>query len=74
MVKLSKFGEDYLQLAFRIDKHINGYIDFYIGPEKLRHVIRNESLTAPKKLLDDYKDLIKQLGSQGFNKEREIYI
>ncbi len=74
MVKLSKFGEDYLQLAFRIDKHINGYIDFYIGPEKLRHVISNESLTAPKKLLDDYKDLIKQLGSQGFNKEREIYI
>jgi len=74
MVNLSKFGENYLKLAFRIDKHINGYIDFYIGPEKLRHVINNESLTAPKKLLNDCKDLIKQLGSQGFNKEREIYL
>ena len=74
MVKLSKFGEDYLQLAFRIDKHINGYIDFYIGPEKLRHVINNESLTPPKRLLNNCKDLIKQLESQGFNKERETYL
>ncbi len=74
MVKLSKFGEDFLQLAFRIDKHINGYIDFYIGSEKLRHIVANESLTAPQKLLNDCKDLIKQLGSQGFNKERERYI
>jgi len=74
MVKLFKFGEDYLLLAFRIDKHLNGYVDFYIGPEKLRHVVHNESLTAPKKLLNDCKDLIKQLGSQGFNKERKRYL
>lgn len=74
MVKLSKFGEDYLLLAFRIDKHINGYIDFYIGPEKLKQIVGNETLTAPKKLLNDCKDLMKQLGSQGFNKEREIYL
>ena len=74
MVKLTNFGEDYLLLVFRIDKHINGYIDFYIGPEKLKHVISNESLTAPQKLLNDCKDLIKQLGSQGFNKQRERYI
>ena len=41
MLKLSKFGEDYLLLAFRIDKHINGYIDFYIGPEKLKQIVGN---------------------------------
>ena len=74
MVKISKFGEDFLLLALRIDKHINGYIDFYIGPEKLKHIVENEPLTAPKKLLDDCKNLKQQSFYQGFNKEREKYL
>jgi len=45
MVKLSKFGEDFLLLVLRIDKHIKGYVDFYFGLEKLRQIVDNESLT-----------------------------
>jgi len=74
MTKLSKFGEDFLLLALRIDKHIKGYVDFYYGPENLRQIVDYESLTAPNTLLNDSNDLLKQLGSQGFDKERIRYI
>ena len=74
MTKISKFGEDFLRLALRIDKHSKFYVDFYIGPEKLRHFVDHESLTAPNTLLNDSNTLIKQLGTQGYSKERERYI
>jgi hypothetical protein len=68
MPKLSKFGEDFLLLALRIDKHINGYVDFYFGPKKLRQIVDHGSLTAPNTLLNDSNNLIKQSGLQGYNK------
>jgi len=71
---LSEFGIEFLLLALRIDKHIKGYVDFYFGPEKLRKIVDNESITSPKKLLLDAKMLLKQLGSQGYDKERERYL
>lgn len=61
-------------MALRIDKHIEGYVDYYYGPERLRQIVYSESLTAPNVLLNDSNDLIKQLGSQGFDKERIRYI
>jgi len=71
---LSRFGIEFLLLALRIDKHIKGYVDFYFGPEKLKKIVDNESITSPKKLLLGSKTLLKQLGSQGYNKERERYL
>ena len=74
MVKLSWFGEEFLLLALRINRHFKGYIDFYYGPEKLSQIVQTETLTSPNKLLKDSISLIKQLGSQGYNKERECYL
>jgi len=74
MTKISKFGEDFLLLALRIDKHIKGYVDFYFGPDKLRQIIDHESTTAPNVLLNDSNALIKQLRAQGYTKKRERYI
>jgi len=71
---LSKFGIEFLLLALRIDKHIKGYVDFYFGPKNLRQIVNNEAITSPKKLLLDAKTLLKQLGSQGYDKERERYL
>lgn len=73
-MNLSKFGIEFLLLALRIDKHIKGYVDFYFGPKELRQIVDNEAITSPKKLLLDSKTLLKQLGSQGYNKERERYL
>lgn len=74
MVKISKFGEDFLLLALRIGKHINGYVDFYIGPENLKQLIENESILSPNKLLKDSNTLTKKLEAQGSDKKRDKYI
>ena len=74
MTKISKFGEAFLLLALRINKHIEGYVDFYYGQERLRQIVDCESLTAPNTLLNDVNDLLTQLESQGFDKERTRYI
>jgi hypothetical protein len=74
MKKLSKFGEDFLLLALRINKHIKGYVDFYYGPEKLRQIIDNEPITSPSKLLIDSDILLNKLGLQGYDIKREKYL
>ena len=71
---MSKFGISFLLLALRINKHIIGYVDFYYGPKKLRKIVDNEVITSPKKLLFDSSTLLKKLGSQGYDKERERYL
>jgi hypothetical protein len=71
---IENFEEEFLPLPLRIDKHIRGYVDFYFGPEKLRQIVNNESITSPNKLLIDCKALIRQLGAQGYDKKRERYI
>lgn len=68
------FGKDFLLLALRINKHIKGYVDFYIGPLKLRKIVDRESLISPNTLLNDSNNLINQLGTQGYDKEREHYL
>jgi len=73
-MKLSEFGRDFLLLALRIGKHKIGYVDFYIGPKKLRKVVDNEEITSPKNLLTDCSTLQGKLLVQGYHKARERYI
>ena len=74
MIKLSPFGEDFLLLAFRIDKHIKGYVDFYYGPEKLRQIVDKELTTSPRRLLIDSNNLLNKLDLQWYDIKRERYI
>jgi len=74
MVKISKFGEDFLLLALRIGKHINGYVDFYIGPERFENLVNNESISSLNKLLNNCTILQKSLFVQGYDKDRERYL
>ncbi|NHJ21920.1 MAG: hypothetical protein EAX91_13315 [Candidatus Lokiarchaeota archaeon] len=74
MIKLSKFEEDYLLLALRINKHIKGYVDFYYGPENLRKIVESEFPMAPIRLLKDSRALIQHLQSQGYDLKRERFL
>jgi len=73
-MKFSAFGERFLFLAHRIDKHNKGYVDFYIGPKKIHEIVDNEVITSPNKLLTDCKALQKDLSKQGYDKKRERYL
>ena len=74
MKKLSKFGEDFLLIALRINKHIKGYVDYYYGPEKLRQIVDIETITSPSKLLIDSGNLLSNLDLQGYDIKRERYL
>jgi len=73
-MKFPMFGTDFLGLPLRINKLDKGYVDFYIGPKKLRKIIDKESIKSPNTLLNDCKTLEKKLFKQGFNKKRERYL
>ena len=73
-MKLSEYGRRFLRLPLRLDKHNKGYVDFYIGPKKLRKLVDNEVITSPNKLLTDCKALQKDLFKQGYDKKRERYL
>ncbi|MCI0648600.1 MAG: hypothetical protein L0346_27420 [Chloroflexi bacterium] len=51
--KLDNFGRDYLRLTLEIHKHIDGYIDAYIGPPELKAEVEAGQKKAPAALLDD---------------------
>ncbi|MCU0483816.1 MAG: hypothetical protein MUC54_06040, partial [Chloroflexi bacterium] len=44
---------DYLLLALRLDQHLPGLVDGYLGPADLKARVDMEPLTAPAQLLDD---------------------
>jgi hypothetical protein len=73
-MKLSEYGKRFLHLVLHIDKHNKGYVDFYIGPKKIRKIVDNEAITSPSKLLADCKALQKDLFKQGYDKKRERYL
>jgi len=73
-MNLSEYGSRFLHLTLRIDKHNKGYVDFYIGPKKIRKIVDNEEITSPNKLLTDCKALQKDLFKQGYDKKRERYL
>jgi len=73
-MKLSEYGKRFLCLTLHIDKHNKGYVDFYIGPKKLRKIVDNEVIISPNKLLTDCKALQKDLFKQGYDKNRERYL
>lgn len=71
--ELTDFGKEYLQLGLRINKHINGYIDYYYGPRNIKLIVENENIKSPKNLLKACKSLQNQLRNQAFDENRIKY-
>ena len=55
--QIDEFGESFIQLALEINKHIEGYVDAYYGPEGLRERVEASAATPPKQLLEAHKRL-----------------
>ncbi|MCA9977473.1 MAG: hypothetical protein KC413_17060, partial [Anaerolineales bacterium] len=52
-MKLDTFGRAYLTLTLEIEKHIEGYIDAYTGPDDLKAAVAATPKREPAALLDD---------------------
>ncbi len=52
-MKVDNYGRSYLTLTLEINKHIDGYIDAYYGPDELKAAVEATPKQEPAALLDD---------------------
>jgi hypothetical protein len=74
MGAIDSWGQRYLQLALRLDRHIPGYVDAYTGPSALRDAIAAEKVREPAGLLDDAGELAQELGELGYPATRQQFL
>jgi hypothetical protein len=72
MPVLDDFGRAYLTLALEINKHVDGYIDGYIGPAELKAEVDSSKKKPARALLDDLSALRDKLPSG--DPAREAYL
>ena len=72
-MKLNDFSENFLLLGLRINKHFNGYVDYYYGPPKLQEKVQNEKLISPNQLLEYCYNLANTIDLEDFNKQRRNF-
>jgi len=73
-MELDNFARDYIFLGLRINKHINGYVEHYYGPPKLKKIIDSEELSSPNKLLNNWENLKAKFQEQNFEKKRYRFL
>ncbi len=73
-MELNDFAIKYLCLGLRTNKHIDGYVEHYYGPPKLKKMVDMEEKCSPTILLKDCRALIAQLPKQGFEKKRYKFL
>ena len=73
-MELDDFAKDYILLGLRINKHINGYVEHYYGPPKLKKIVDSEELSSPNKLLNNWKNLKTKFQEQDFEKKRYRFL
>jgi len=73
-MELNDFAKDYILLGLRINKHIDGYVEHYYGPPKLKKIVDSEELSSPNSLLNNWKNLKDELQKQDFEKPRYRFL
>jgi hypothetical protein len=71
-MKNNEFGKAFLRLALEIDKHVEGYVDAYYGPEEINKEVESGGLRTPKQLKDDHLRLMENLPEE--NPQRRKYL
>jgi hypothetical protein len=64
-------ADRYIQLALRIDRHVDGMVDAYFGPGELADGVRDEPLVEPRQLVADAELLLDEL-SDGWLRDQTV--
>ena len=67
-------ARDYLLLALRLDQHIPGLVDGYVGPAELKAQVDMEPLRAPARLGDDAAALRERLPGEVTETDRRAWL
>ena len=67
-------GEEYVLLALRLDRHIPGFVDAYVGPPKLKTAVQSESPRPLDVLEEDAARLHDTVCSANLEPDRRDYL
>lgn len=74
MPQLDQWGSDYIQLAFRIHQHIDGYVDAYTGPPTLRDEVLASAPWPGSALVAEGERLQAALEQSDYPTHRRAYL
>jgi len=74
MATYEPLGEEYVRLALRIERHVEGFVDGYYGPAELRAQLADEAPREIPALLDDAARLRALLEATPMDDSRRDYL
>lgn len=72
IMELDDFGKDYIRLALQLDKHIDGFVDAYLGDPSLKAEVDSADKKSIPALIDDLADLKTRIPSD--DPQRELML
>jgi len=67
-------GRDYLTLALRIERHVEGFVDGYFGPPEIKAAVEAEPLREIAALRDDVAQLQARVAESEMNAQRRHFL
>jgi hypothetical protein len=67
-------GERYVRLCLRVGRHVEDFVDAYIGPAEWQRAVAAEELVDPRKLHDDALAMIDALDDASLEQDRERWL
>ena len=62
--------ERYVRLCLRVEPHIDGFVDAYVGPPEWKHEVEGEGPVEPAHLRDEAAALLDELDGAGLEEDR----
>ena len=66
--------ERYVRLCLRVGRHIDGFIDAFIGPSEWEREISAEEVVDPERLRDEAQLLLDDLGDADLEEDRRRWL
>ena len=70
--EIDEFSLLFLSLALEINKHLEGYVDSYYGPEFIKSDVDLQQKLSPEKLIQVHEQLIENIPSNDL--QRQLYL
>jgi hypothetical protein len=69
-----RLDERYVELGLRIGRHIEGYVDAYFGPARLKERVGREPRREANALVGDAEDLLRAIDDAGLEPQRRRWL
>ena len=67
-------AHDYIRLGLALDRHVDGFVDAYFGPEELREEARQGPPSEPARLAENADRLLERVAADGLDPQRARWL